>query len=290
MEEPSFNFNISVVGLGLIGGSYARALRQLKPNKIFGIDYNNTTLESAVEIGIIDEGYCDGSIVINKSKLIILALYPEDAIKFVKDNISNFKPGTIITDACGVKKILVEEINSILPKNIEFVGGHPMAGKESWGFECSSKDMFRNSNYIITPHTKNTEENLKLIEYMAWALGCSKVTRIDFEEHDKILTFTSQLPHILAISLMNSKSFNNNSKLFVGGSFRDATRVAEINGVLWTQLFKLNSEKLLSEIEEFEKTLSIVKAAIKSPDNGELEELLHNAYQRKRMMSKNETD
>ena len=290
MEEPSFNFNICIVGLGLIGGSYAKALRELKPNKIYGIDNNNNTLESAVEMGIIDEGYCDGNIVINKSKLIILALYPYDAIKFVKENISKFKPGTVITDACGVKKVLIEEINSYLPEDIEYVGGHPMAGKESSGFECSSKDMFRNTNYIITPHDRNTEENLKLIENMALAIGCSKVTRIDFEEHDKILTFTSQLPHLLAVSLMNSENFSNSSRLFVGGSFRDATRVAEINGVLWTQLFKLNSEKLINEIEDFEKILNKVKNAIKSQDNGALEELFYNAYQRKRMMSENEAD
>jgi prephenate dehydrogenase len=290
MEEPSFNFNITVVGLGLIGGSYAKALRELKPNNIYGIDYNTTTLKSALELGIIDEGYCESSIVINKSKLIILALYPKDAINFVRENITNFKPGTVITDACGVKKMLIEEINSFLPEYIEFVGGHPMAGKESWGFDCSSKDIFKNSNYIITPHERNTEENLMLIENMALALGCSKVTRIDFEEHDKILTFTSQLPHILAISLMNSDNFNNNSKLFVGGSFRDATRVAEINGALWTQLFKINSDKLIDEIEDFEKLLNKVKDAIRSTDNEALDELFKNAYLRKRMMSRNEAD
>jgi prephenate dehydrogenase len=165
-----------------------------------------------------------------------------------------------------------------------------MAGKESWGFDCSSKDIFKNSNYIITPHVKNTEKSISLIENMAIAFGCNKVTRINYEEHDTILTYTSQLPHILAVSLMNADNFNNSSKLFIGGSFRDATRVAEINGVLWTQLFKLNSDKLIYEIEAFEKILNKVKKAIIAEDNSDLESLLSNAYQRKRMMNKNETD
>lgn len=284
MEDNGFSFNIAVVGLGLIGGSYAKALRELKPKKLCGIDLNESSLLKAKKMGIIDEGFIDGSAILKEADLVIIALYPEDTVKFIKNNACNFKDGAVITDTCGVKQMIVEEALSFLPETVEFVGAHPMAGKESQGFDTASKDLFKNSNYIITPHKGNSEKSINLIEKMAKAIGCKNVVRIDIEEHDTIISYTSQLPHVIAVSLMDSNICMDGIELFVGGSFRDATRVAAINEKLWTQLFTLNSDKLVSEIEKFQEALDKIKRAIKSQDKSDLENIFKDAAQRKRMM------
>ena len=284
MDDGGFDFNIAIVGLGLIGGSYAKALKALKPKKIYGIDINENVLDKALNMGIIDEGHTDGNIVLKNSDLVIIALYPEDTVKFIKDNILNFKSGTVITDTCGVKQMVIEEINSILPETIEFVGAHPMAGKESWGINASSEDIFRDCNYIITPCSKNSDKSLTLIAKMAKAIGCRNVVYVNSEEHDKIMSYTSQLPHVIAVSLMNSNLFIDEAVQFIGGSFKDSTRVADINSKLWTQLFMLNSSNLINEIEKFEEALEEIKEAVRTENRDALNNMFADAGQKRRMM------
>lgn len=284
MDEGGFDFNIAIVGLGLIGGSYAKALSILKPKKIYGIDLDRSVLDKAFHMGIIDEGYCHGNEVLKKADLVIMALYPEDTVKFVKDNRLNFKSGAVITDTCGVKQMVIEEINSFLPETIEFVGAHPMAGKESWGLDASSEDIFTNCNYIITPCSKNSEKSIILIEKMARAIGCRNVVYVNPSEHDRIMSYASQLPHVIAVSLMHSSMFKDGAGQFIGGSFRDSTRVADINSKLWTQLFMLNSDNLVDEIERFEEALEEIKVAIKSENRNALENIFVSAGQKRRMM------
>lgn len=271
MEDIDFKINITIVGLGLIGGSFGKAIRNLTSKKIYGIDKNIRTIEEALRLGIIDEGYTQSNEVTNKADLIILALYPEDTIGFVKKNASQFKPGVIITDVCGIKQKVIDEINKLLPEGAEFVGGHPMAGKESSGIEHASDKLFKDTNYIITPHAGNSEKSLHLIEQIAWLIGCKKVIRVNPYEHDKIISFTSQLPHVIAVSLMNSANMCDKTGSFVGGSFKDATRVADINSKLWSQLFMMNAEILIDEIEQFEITLANIKNIIKEKDLDSLE-------------------
>ena len=285
MNEGDFDFNITVVGLGLIGGSYAKALSKLKPKMLYGIDVNKESLENALKMGIIDQGFTDGCIALKKSHLIIIALYPNDAINFIRDNIQNINPGSIITDTCGLKQNIIERVNSILPDTIEFVGGHPIAGKESQGFRCSSEKIFLDTNYIITPTPKNNEKNIKLIENMAKAIGCKNVVRISPAKHDKIISLTSQLPHIIAVTLMNSYIDSDIGKSFIGGSYIDATRVATINIKLWIELITENSDNLIIEIEKFENTLAKLKQAIKGKDNSTLGDILaSSSLKRKRML------
>lgn len=284
MDEEGFDFNIAIVGLGLIGGSYAKALKALKSKTIIGIDVNKEVVNKALSMGIIDEGYCESNEVLKKADLIIIALYPEVTIKFVKDNVCNFKSGALITDTCGIKEMVVKEINSLLPEDLEFVGGHPMAGKEAWGLEAASEDIFRDANYIITPSSRNNEKSIITIEKIAKAIGCRNVVRVEAKEHDRIMCLTSQLPHAIAVSLMNSKILNDETGLFVGGSFRDATRVAAINSELWSQLFTLNSDNLIDEIESFEEALADIKRAVKSQNKNALEGIFASAREKRRMM------
>lgn len=282
MDE--WDFNIVIVGLGLIGGSYAMALRELKPRQICAVDADERVLDSALRMGLIDKGCKDGKDILKEADLVIMALYPEKTMEFVNENIENFKKGAVLTDTCGIKIGVVEKINSFLPQDIDFVGGHPMAGKESNGLQSASKDIFKDANYIITPTERNKKENIELIVKMAKAIGCKNVVCVTPEEHDRIISFTSQLPHVIAVSLVNSNMAERNIELFIGGSFKDATRVATINSMLWSELFTLNSENLIDEIEKFEESIKRIKRAIKSEDVNDLVDIFEEASAKRRKM------
>jgi prephenate dehydrogenase len=253
---------ITIVGLGLIGGSFALALRELEPEKLWAVDIDRDALQLAERDGIIDKGYCDAEIPLKDSDIVILALYPNLSIKFLKDNINHFKPGAIITDVAGIKENMLREVASFIPENLDFIGGHPMAGKESKGLGCASKDIFKGANYIFTPTEKNKQENLLLLENIVKKIGCKNIVKIDSKKHDEIISYTSHLPHILAVALVNSDIMDVNTSSFVAGGFRDSTRVSNINSSLWTELFSSNRDNLINTIETFESNLKILKQAL----------------------------
>lgn len=288
MEDCDFNISIAVVGMGLIGGSYAMALRELNPKCIIGIDKDEYTLKSALNDGIIDKAYENGGDFLKEAELVIIALYPKDTIAFIKNNLQYFKKGTLITDTSGIKQDIVENVNSFLPEYLEFIPGHPMAGKESSGIKGASKNIFKGANYIITPGEKNTSRGLEKIDKMAKAIGCSNVTYVSPEEHDKIITFTSQLPHIIAVSLMNlhKKDYKDGMELFTGGSFKDATRVAQINSKLWTELFIMNSDNLIEEIENFQDSMEILKKAIMNKDIKSMKDIFEKSMLKRKELVK----
>lgn len=288
MDEGGFGFNIAIAGLGLIGGSYAKAIRLSSKARIYGIDIDETVLKKAKGMGVIDEAYKDGFEVLKKADIVIVALYPHDTVKFIKDNVCNFKNGAVITDTCGVKEMAVKEINSFLPQNIDFVASHPMAGKENRGFEVSSPDIFKGADFIITPSSKNSKRSIMLIKKLAKILGCSNAVCISPKEHDRIISCTSDLPHAVAAALMQSDTLSETSDLFVGGSFKDATRVADINPDLWTELFILNSDNLVYEIEKFQKALDSIKQAVKFHDEDVLKDIFISARRKRRKMMLNE--
>lgn len=272
---------IVVVGLGVIGGSFTMALKEIGYDDVYGIDTNEETLVKAKNLGLIKEGFTSGEEIVRSADLIIMSLYPRLVKKFINDNKDNFKDGAVITDATGIKKMFIEHIVNILPDNIDFVFGHPMAGREKKGIDFATSEVFKGANYILTPVDRNKEENLKLIENLAYEIGFRRVRRITPEYHDEMIGFTSQLPHALAVALVNSDVEGRDTGSFIGDSYRDLTRIANINEDLWSELFLGNKENLLMSIQNFENELDKIKYAIENDDKESLKELFIKSTQRR---------
>lgn len=264
---------VVVVGIGVIGGSFAMALKEAGYDDVNAIDTNKETLVKAKNLGLIKEGSVDGTELIKDADLIIISLYPRLVKDFIIKNKENFKDGAIITDATGIKKMFIEDVANVLPENIDFVFGHPMAGREKKGIDFADSKVFKGANYILTPISRNKPENLDKIENLAYELGFKRVKRITPEYHDEMIGYTSQLPHTLAVALVNSDIEGRETGSFIGDSYRDLTRIANINEDLWSELFLGNKENLLTSIENFEVELDKIKNAIKDDDTETLKAL-----------------
>lgn len=274
MVEPDFRkIEITIVGLGLIGGSFAKAIRKLNPKRLWGVDLNPDVLKKAKDEGVIDGGFTEGTKPLSSSDLVIISLYPAQTICFMKQYINDFKQGALITDTAGVKKKVIEEIGRFLREDLDFVGGHPLAGKESSGYDHGSAEIFCSANYLLTPVKANKKESLVLLEKMIRSIGCKKPIQMSPEEHDQIIALTSQLPHVIAASLINSNQYPDIENL-IGGSFRDATRVAKMNVDLWSELLLVNKINVLKQIEIFTDNMTKIKLAIENNDSVSLRELL----------------
>lgn len=260
------NLNITIVGLGLIGGTYALALRNLNPKNIWAVDIDETALKKAEKIEMIDKGYLDASTPLQKSDLVIICLYPNAIKNFIQKNSGNFKNGAVITDVAGVKNHLIEEINEFLPHDVDFVFGHPMAGREKKGLEFADANIFKGANYIITPNSRNKKENIKLVEDIARGIGFKNISLISPEKHDDVISFTSQLTHAIAVALVNSDDNVDETNRFIGDSYRDLTRIAKINSELWSELFMVNRKNLIDKIEKFEAKIDLIKKALEEED------------------------
>lgn len=272
--------NIGIVGLGLIGGTYAKSLKKY-PYKIYGIDINQDSLDFALNEHFIDVGTTNPKEVLKELDVVFLCLYPNDAIAFVSKYITYFKRDAIISDVIGVKRKIIDSLE-IYFDDIEFVFSHPIAGREKIGVTHSDAAIFHNANFVITPHSKNTNEALNLIETLAKQMGFKNVSRITDVAHDEIIAYTSQLTHTLALALVNSDDDKYDTSLFIGDSYKDLTRIAMINEDLWSELFLYNKDFLLKRINKFEEHLDELKDAIASKDSKKLQQLMRNATDKRR--------
>ncbi len=269
------DMNITIVGLGMEGGSYAIAINHyIRPKNLFAIDINENILIAAEKLGVIQKGSTNPKDILPQSDLVIMCIYPSDIIDFIRDHMTLFKSGSIITDAAGVKRNIVNEIVNIIRDDLDFVPGHPMAGNEFKGFLYADQKIFHGNSYLITPTTKNKEENIKLVEQMARRFGCSKVYRTDIDTHDSMIAYASQLMHVIAVSIVNNDNFSNDIDLFSGGSFKNATRVANINPDLWTDAFMQNSDFLIDQITAFNDNMELVKKALIDKDSDAIYQFL----------------
>lgn len=272
--------NIGIVGIGLIGGSYARALKKY-PYKIYGIDKSQESLDFALENNIIDIGSTNPSKFLKDLDVVFLCLYPNDSVKFIKDNINYFKRDAIISDVVGVKRFMINSLDIYFNDDVEFVFAHPIAGRETVGIKHSSETIFHDANFVITPTKYNKDESINLITTLAKQMGFKNVSLISDIQHDEIISFTSQLTHVIALSLVNSDDEKYDTSMFIGDSYKDLTRIAMINDTLWAELFLKNKDFLLKQINKFEDELDILKEAISSKNIEKIQELMRSATQKR---------
>lgn len=276
------NLSFAIVGLGLIGGSFAKALRKLGAKQIIGVERSAATLAQAEKMKLIDVGMTEADARLQQADVIICAIYPEAIASFIKNNVHNFKKNVLLTDVAGIKNNMITEVQAALLPEMEFISGHPMAGRQSSGLCMADAEIFRNANYIIVPEKNNTSAAINWLESFAKALGCKHTVQVTPEEHDRTIAFTSNLPHVTAVALMDSASYNDKTKYFVAGSFRDGTRVADINPELWCALFLANKEKVADEIDKYMEQLKLWRKALRSGDGETLKNLMRTSAARRK--------
>jgi prephenate dehydrogenase len=271
------NINLSVIGVGLMGGSILKALKDQdnKPKSIKAFDIDKDILNAVLKKELADVATDDAKEAIKDADLIVISLYPKLGAAFIKDNIAAFKPGCVITDICGVKREVYKEIKDALRSDIHFVGGHPMAGREHKGFSYSTPDLFLGCKYILTGGEKHAVD---LVCQFADILGAGKIVYAQPEKHDELIAYTSQLPHVLSVAYMLC-SKNRNVEDFSAGSFRDITRIAMINDEMWSELFLENKDKLSGEIGDLIHGLSQLKSMIDTDNRSDLRQEMRNAAQ-----------
>ncbi|MGL5616983.1 MAG: prephenate dehydrogenase [Sarcina sp.] len=277
---------ITIVGLGVIGGSYGLALKgKIYGAKVQGIDIKESTVKKALEMDIISKGALYGSKeseeIMRETDLLIVCLYPSEVKSFIENYKNFFKENLIITDTTGIKEHFIGEVINSLPETVDFVFAHPMAGREKKGIEYASRKVFIDANFIITINHRNKKENIDKIEELAKLMGFGKIEKISPKDHDKIISFTSQLPHAIAVSLINSDNYNMETGAFIGDSYRDLTRIANINENLWSELFIGNKKNLIEAIENFQKEISIIKDFIINEDINNLKEFFVKATEKR---------
>lgn len=277
--------NFLIVGLGLIGGSYAKALKQ-KGYTVNAIDTNQESIKYALDLKIIDNGSTkNDEKLIGDADFIILGLYPSLELNWVKENQKYFKPGIIVSDVAGVKGCVVDKIQEVLRSDVEFIASHPMAGKEVSGVKNADPSIFEKANYIVVPTEKNSEEVIAIAKNLGSIIGFNKISTLSVKKHDEIIGFVSQLTHVIAISLMTCNE-DENLENYTGDSFRDLTRIARINEKMWAELFLENKEELLEQIDTFDKQLQYIRNLINLEDRDSLERVMKASTTRRALFDK----
>ena len=274
---------IAVIGLGMLGGSYAQALHEAGM-KVTGVDIDPEAVQYARERHWIEEGGNDPHLV-KDCDIVISALYPQAFVDWICHNQQHFKSGAILSDVTGVKRKVISEINGMLRPDVEFIACHPMAGREYRGIAYADPSQFTQANFLIVPTEKNTSRAIETAKELASLLKFKTVSLIDPQEHDRIIGFVSQLCHVIAISLMN---ISDDPRLvdYTGDSFRDLTRIADINEDLWPELFIYNKDNLLKEIDQLIFQLTQMHDLIEKEDIAGLKEKMITATMRRRRFNR----
>lgn len=276
---------ILIVGLGLLGGSYAKVLKRFG-FPISAITKDQSSIDYALSEGMIDEGSIElDEKLIGEADLVIFALYPHIFVEWIKKNQGLLKSGAILTDVTGVKGSIVYKIQDMLRPDVEFIAAHPMAGREVSGVENSTDKMFAGANYIVTPTEKNTPEAIQTCMELGRLLGFSNVTTLSPEEHDEMIGFLSQLTHCIAITLMTCNDKADMEK-FTGDSFRDLTRIARINDLMWSELFVANKGALLEQMDLFIDKFQELKEMLAAEDVDGMRKMMRHSTERRALFDK----
>ena len=279
--------NVLIVGLGLIGGSYARALKRLGYH-VMAIDTDPEAIAYALENGIVNEGSSEVSEeLVRKADTVIFALYPHVFKQWVAENQHLFKSGIYITDVTGVKSCVVYDIQDMLRPDVEFIAAHPMAGKESYGVQNSDERVFHNANYVVVPTEKNTPKAIEWCKNLGQVLGFARISVLSPEEHDQVIGFVSQLMHAIAVVLM-ACSDNHHLADYTGDSFRDLTRIARINDAMWSELFLLNKDALLEQMDLFSSKFEEFRELVATEDAEAIRQAMRLSTERRAWFDKAE--
>ncbi|MDR2966135.1 MAG: prephenate dehydrogenase [Treponema sp.] len=286
------DFTLGIVGLGLMGGAFARALREkygIPQEKLFACDIDKNILNTAQEQGLVSKVFDteNAGAMLSACDVVFICLNPSAVICFLEKWSGSFKPGSIVTDIAGTKASIAAAAEKLGSKNaaFDFIPGHPMAGAEKGGFANSHLCNFTDKNYILTPLAFNKPENLEFLKQIIHKMGFNKITEVTPEEHDRKIAFTSQLCHIIASALIDCESDTEITR-FGGGSFEDLTRIAMLNAPMWTEIFIENRSMLLERINQFEKSLNELKVLIGGSKAAELEKRLELVKERRTEMGK----
>jgi prephenate dehydrogenase len=293
--KPIEDCVVGIVGLGLMGGAVALALRPLKPVSILALDTDRVTLEAAKAEGIIDYGVLAGTsrggekdeeaaALLGRCDLVFLCINPSTLIRFINTRMDAFRSGALITDIAGIKGNIVTAVEKNLRPDLDFIPGHPMAGSEKGGLARAKYCSFLNRNYILTPLKRNRPENLDFLRGLIHRMGFGRITETTAEEHDRKIAFTSQLCHVIAAALIDCDADREITR-FGGGSFEDLTRIAMLNVPMWTELFLENKTELLRRIEQFESSLDVLKSLIAGGQEEALEQRLAAVRDRRSAMN-----
>ena len=276
---------ILIVGLGLMGGSYAQALKR-QGFTVDAITRSQGSIDYALERGWIDWGSTTvDPVELGTCDLVIFALYPNVLLRWLEDNQQYLKDGALLTDVTGIKGPVVYKVQAMLRPALEFVGAHPMAGREVYGVRNADCSIFQGANYIVTPTESNTPAAVDTTEELGRLLGFARISRLSPERHDEMIGFLSQLTHCIAVALMTCRDVEHLSA-YTGDSFRDLTRIARINDEMWSELFLLNREKLLEQIDLFEDQMQILRKAIAQGDSELLRSLMRLSTSKRALFDK----
>ena len=279
------NTRFLIVGLGLLGGSYARGLTE-KGYYVEAITKDKEDIEYALQHEMIKKGSPEiDEEMIRSADIIIFALYPATFIKSIEENGKLIKPGTLITDVTGVKGCIVEKIQNMLPPLVEFVSAHPMAGREVFGIRNSDESIFYGANYIVVTTTRNTDEGIEACKRIGEILGFGRISELSPEAHDEMIGFVSQLTHCIAVSLMNCYEHGHLER-YTGDSFRDLTRIAKINENMWSELFIMNKEPLLRQMDLFIGEFTRMKESLIEDDREAMKEMMRISTERRKQFDK----
>ncbi|MGI5885503.1 MAG: prephenate dehydrogenase [Candidatus Spyradocola sp.] len=278
------NTRFLIVGLGLIGGCYARRLTALG-HSVDALDTDPDAIAYAQAEGIIRRGAAMDEELVREADVVIFGLYPKALIAWLRAHQGALQPGALLTDVSGVKTGVVDVIQSFLRPDVEFVGAHPMAGREVSGVRNSDARIFQDANFLITPTEKNTRAGIEAVHELAEILGFARISLLSPAEHDEMVGFLSQLTHVIAMSLMNCNE-NPNLAAYTGDSFRDLTRIARINDRMWSELFLLNRETLLRQIDAFTAELAAVRQDLVSGDEDDLRDRMRRSTARRALFDK----
>ena len=263
---------VLIVGLGLIGGAYAKRLTELG-YEVYGSNHRQEAIDFALANNYIKDGSIDPKKFMDIVDVVILGIYPSHIIKFLTDNKKSLRKGLLITDVTGVKSKYIEEATE-LAKPATYLAHHPMAGREKKGIQFAHEVSFKKANFIITPidGVNYDEKYIDMLKKIGSDLEFKNISILDTKSHDFMIGYTSQLAHAIAVSLVNSDT-KFNTKLYIGDSYRDLTRIAMINEVLWSELFFENKDFLVENIDIFMTQLSLIRTALVDNNPDLLKEL-----------------